>query len=128
VVVVVVQVLEGERDAVLYYLLARHPGRALVSRGGGGGVVGVGGGGVGGGCRCLRVRGMQCCTTYWLDTPARALVGGEVVLAPACHYAQVPLHYDMCGMDLPCSNPRCALQSMDCIVEQHQVVGHQLTP
>lgn len=28
----VVQTLEGERDAALYYLLARHPGRALVSR------------------------------------------------------------------------------------------------
>jgi hypothetical protein len=26
-----VATLEGERDAVLYYLLARHPGRALVS-------------------------------------------------------------------------------------------------
>jgi hypothetical protein len=44
----VVQVLEGERDAVLYYLLARHPGRALVSRGGGG---------VEGGGRCLGVGG-----------------------------------------------------------------------
>jgi hypothetical protein len=28
----VLQTLEDERDATLYYLLARHPGRALVSQ------------------------------------------------------------------------------------------------
>jgi hypothetical protein len=52
----VVQVLEGERDAVLYYLLARHPGRALVSvskntsvwKGGRQGLRSRGGGGGGG--------------------------------------------------------------------------------
>jgi hypothetical protein len=90
----VVQVLEGERDAVLYYLLARHPGRALVSRGGG---EWRGGGGVWGlGARGGVLEGERDAVLYYLLArhPGRALVS---VLKSIC---KKHMHH-------PCAQAHC---------------------